>query len=220
MKYFAALALGIFSLLFCFYLLFLMYKYPLVQHPIIEQARIAVDKRLFAGWTSVDPVYAWVHRYIFHNQDKYGFYPPRIIPQYTKQHTVDGYVVYAMVTNWNWQANLLTLSSYLGRQIYVRFEPTQKGPTAFLPQLDSTGNVIFEKTDVVDRIVPNWITLFCPSDILSVEAPSYTVFLYSSTKSPVVPKTITLVRQTAQPGAEADVSFGFVLTSGCSSANL
>jgi hypothetical protein len=190
MKILAALSLIVFGILLTLFITLQVYQVPFIQNPSVEQWRQRIDSQL--KQTFVTLRHPWINAVIFHNKDKYIWYPPRIQFAYN-ENSIIGYKVYGMVVSWDYEAKLLTLSSYLGKPLYVRFLPTSNGPIAILPKFDMFGYVTSSEVQAVQRInVPNWNTLFCSYDIVSVDAKSYMSFFQSSKEKPLIPTVITL----------------------------
>jgi hypothetical protein len=194
MKYITVLCIGIFLLLLSLFLSLEFYKGPFPQNSRVETWRKTIDVQLRA--TSMQKNTLWINSIVFHNQDKYTWYPPRVIVKTDKNGTASGYAVYGMVTSWDPQARLLMLSSYTGKTLFVLFDPTPNGPIAIMNRFDRFGQVQGGEIQLVlDTSVPNWDTLFCSYDIVSVEAKTANVFNKTSREAPLVPTGIALVNR-------------------------
>jgi hypothetical protein len=190
MKILTALSLSIFSILLAFFITLQVYQVPFIQNARIDTWRQGVDSLLKRTYSTQRT--RWVNDVIFRNKDKYTWYPPRIQLVYN-ENSIIRYKVYGMVTSWDSNTRLLTVSSYLGKPLYIRFSPTPAGPIAIIPKLDRYGQLTSLGVQTIEYFnVPNWNTLFCQHDIVAVNAKSYMQFFQSTREKPLVPTVITL----------------------------
>ncbi len=170
-----------------------LYRSALVATQSVEAYRKKFDERQNQAFIARSSSMMALNR-LYGNGDKYVFRPPRVVPSFKKDGTIQGYTIYGMVSTWNPQSHLLTLSSYLGRPVSVRFDPDLDGSMAVVPKLDNYGvaDSIGER-DFVSTIRDNRYTeLFCVGDIVSIESPSPQQFSYSARGTPIVPRIIQL----------------------------
>lgn len=193
MRIITAICVGIFLLLAIVFTVLKVYQSQFPQDPTIEHWRNTADQELRSGFISGNSFIIWINRFIFHNQDKYAWYPPRILPVYNSDGTIYGYRAYGMVASWDPVGKLLTLNSYIGNTLFVRFDPKPGGSIAYMPKFDIFGQMQFGELPVIQNTyVPNWNTAFCQYDIVSVEAKTADAFSRTSEKLPLVPTVITL----------------------------
>jgi hypothetical protein len=198
MKLLAAVSIGVFSLLLIFFMCLQAYKGPFLESPAMEVWRKTIDTKLRSA--SSRQYLQWIPNVLFHNQDKYVWHPPRILPVYENGKIVR-YQVYGMVTSWNPVGKLLTLNSYIGRTIFVQFDPKPgKGPFVIVNLFDQFGQTINGSVPLVRSARdPEYNTLFCPHDIVAIEAATSNVFLRSSEGSPLVPSGIIVYNRLCKP---------------------
>jgi hypothetical protein len=193
MRVITAICVGIFLLLAVAFAALKIYQNQFPQHTTIEHWRNTADQELWNGYMSGNSIVLWINRAVFHNQDKYAWYPPRILPVYYTDGTIHGYQLYGMVTSWDPENKLLTLNSYIGKTLFVRFDPKPGGSVAYMPKFDAFGQMQFGDLPVIRSTdIPDWNTVFCRYDILSIEAKTADAFNRASEKSPLVPAVITL----------------------------
>jgi len=178
------------ALICCFVL---VYRSPLLATIPIETSRKKIDELQNQAFIRRSSLTLFLNR-LYGNADKYVFRPPRILPTFDTDGTVQGYVMYGMVTRWDPQARLLTLSSYLGRPVSVRFDPDLDRSFAVVPRLDGYGvaQSVGESDFVQTSQDPRYTDLFCENDVVSVETPHKQQFSYVSRGTPIVPRSIQL----------------------------
>ena len=179
------------------FVVLVVYRGSYLQIISVEHMRISLDTR-FEGWfVNRNLPFLWLNSAVFGNGDKYAFYPPRIVPVLDDAGITRAYHVYGMVTFWDPDAKILGLNSYIGRPLYVQFNPENDNSMGVIPQLNSQGQVrSVASIQFVDRSdIPNWNTLFCPSDIIKVEVKERKSIEDSSRDYPIIPTTITLTRR-------------------------
>jgi hypothetical protein len=194
MKFAAAASIGIFCFLFCIFLLLEAYKTPLPENSRVEMWRYTTDRALQRGIEQKNPFTFWLNRMVFRNSDKPVFRPPRILRVSDTNNKTTGYQFFGVVSAWDPNTKLLTLNSYLGQPVVVRFDPTRDGSYAYFPVLDTRG--VMDETKpllfVGSTAHSAFPTLFCTGDIMSIETASWLRIMYSSQFYPVIPKLIML----------------------------
>ena len=192
------LLIGVFFLLVALpFVVLVVYRGPYIQASSVESMRTSLDKR-FEGWfVNRNLPFLWLNSAVFGNGDKYAFYPPRIVPVLDDAGITRAYHVYGMVTFWDPDAKIMGLNSYIGRPLYIQFDPTRDGVLGVIPLLDSQGRMLgVSGIQFVDRPdVANWNTLFCPDDIVTVEVKDRSSIESSNRDHPVIPTTITVTRR-------------------------
>lgn len=177
---------------FGFFSLFL-YRSPALSSHRMETIRQRVDEYSRRAFIRKNPLFLFVNTTLLGNGDKYIYRPPRIVPANTFQGA-RAYEVFGMVSSWNPDTRTMEVNSYIGKHLFVRFDPTLDGSIAYVPLLDSTGAVAdFREDDFVSDTSSNrFETLFCPGDIVSIRIDDPLEIKTASLTSPIVPKEIRL----------------------------
>jgi hypothetical protein len=191
---------GIFSLILLLlpFILLEIYRGTFPTLTPIETWRISVDKQLEALYYKRTPLALFVDQTVFHTLDNNFWEPPRVMPVYDKQQKKTGYKVYGMVRFWDANAKLLGLNSYLGKPMFVRFDPDSQKTLAIFLKMDGYGELSEENSEFlfVDHTdIPQWSTLFCVGDVVSVEAKTANVFDRATRTQPLIPTLIVLARR-------------------------
>ena len=178
-----------------------VYRGSYIQASSVEHIRISLDKRFEQWFIERNLPFLWLNSAVFGNGDKYSFYPPRIVPVLDDAGITRAYHVYGMVTFWDPDAKILGVNSYIGRPLYIQFDPTRDGVLGVIPLLDSQGRMLgVSGIQYVDRPdVANWDTLFCPDDIVTVEVKDRSSVESSNRDHPVIPTTVTVTRRLCVP---------------------
>jgi hypothetical protein len=194
MKYLAALSVAIFLILFITYCVVQCYVLPISNNTSIETFRGHIDITLRNAWIRQDVLARGLYSTIFRNRDKLIFFPPRITPQYSVDRKIQGYISYGMVKTWDAGKKLLTLSSYTGGILYVRFDPDTYEQKAIFMGSGISGDI--ETTKPVKIItnlsISNIGTLFCENDVFSIETATWRELFFSTPDHPVVPRELML----------------------------
>jgi hypothetical protein len=171
---------------------YLVYRqYP--ELTVFEPYRVSVDRMLGEEFVKKSPLYKTITDSVLRNTDAYIFRPARIVPNPDRYGKLDAYLVYGVLQSWEPEDKLVTLTSYAGGLLWVRFDPEQYGTFAVYPALDNYGVI----QDMNMRFVsssadPLWDTQFCAGDVLAVYADSPSAFRASSAFSPMIPARIEL----------------------------
>lgn len=166
-----------------------------------EALRRRIDAILQKEYTEGSFTAKLINAYVLGNRDKFVWRPSRIIPSYDYTGTKFlGYMVSGVVTGWEPRRNLLTISSYIGRTLYVRFDPTNDRSVGVFPPLNAYGAVGTEKVfPVVTVTGDNWDKLFCTSDIVNVFFRKRGDLIWSHQYKPIIPTSIMLTQRVCKP---------------------
>jgi hypothetical protein len=194
MKILAAAAIGVFGILCIIFGLLQLYTLPIPSGLRYENIKLSIDRTLQTGWNQRESLARFLYRTVLRNGDKIVFFPPRITGEYDFKGRPVGYVVYGAVTAWDAKERLLTVSSYTGRSMSVRFDPSSYTQTAILPALDKHGSIITSKAirTITSLPIKNIDTLFCPQDVIAIKTRTYQEILSASATRPLVPEHIRL----------------------------
>jgi hypothetical protein len=194
MKVLTAILCAIFGILLLVYCALQCYIRPIPSTVRFENVRTHVDGVFWNAWVHENPRAQWLYSHVFPNSDKSVFFPPRITTEYDDRGRCLGYMSFGMVTTWDAAQKLLTLSSYFGGTLYVRFDPDAYGQTATLPVLDMHGSIDTSKGIQIVKTtsIPNEETLFCSGDVLSIETSTWQELFSTTPTRPVIPKTLML----------------------------
>lgn len=194
MKFLTAICSCVFIILLGFYILLQAYVRPVPAGEPYDTIRVAVGRTLRSAWIQRAAWARTVYRTVLRNSDKIVFFPPRIMARYDFKGETIGYISYGRVVAWDWQERLLTISSYTGNVISVRFDPTVYEQTATLAELGQYGGAVESKPVQMVRSlpVPNLETLFCPDDVLEMTTRTYQELGGASPASPLVPNQLVL----------------------------
>jgi hypothetical protein len=194
MKILAAAAIGVFGILCIIFGLLQLYILPVPSGIRYENIKLAVDRTLQTGWNQREAWARFLYRTVLRNGDKIVFFPPRITGEYDFRGRSVGYIVYGAVTAWDAKEKILTVSSYTGKSMSVRFDPSAYTQTALLPVLDKYGSIVTSKAIRTITSLPtkNLDTLFCPQDVLAIKTRTYQELTSVSLARPLVPEQIVL----------------------------
>lgn len=127
------------------------------------------------------------------NPDKYVDRPARIVPDRDADGSYKGFVVYGLVTKWDPEGKVLSLDAYTGNKLFVRLDPDTDRSLIVIPKLDKLGVAVDSSMQVVTSASePNWSTLFCYADIVSVHTTTADAITASSEEYPLIPKRVQL----------------------------
>jgi len=174
-----------------------IYRGPFPQQSSVEQWRKSVDKQLAPGFNQRTSFYALLDRVALHNLDKNFWEPPRILPVFNQLGYRVRYEVYGVVRFWDPGAKLLGINSYLGRQMFVRFDPTMNGSIGIFLPLNGYGQFVKPNTFlfVNSSDIPQWSTLFCVGDVVSIEVKDPGAFRVATQSQPLTPSVISLAQR-------------------------
>jgi len=194
MKYLAVFGSIIFLILLSVFGVIQCYTRPFPSTAGVENLRVRVDAVFRDAWRHRDLGAVLLYRTVFGNGDKNTFFSPRVRTVYDPSGDKQGYTAFGMVTAWDVGEKLLTLSSYAGGTLYVRFDPDVYGQKAILPALDAYGSVdILKPIGIITSLaIPNANTLFCVRDVVSITADTWQELFSTTPVHPAIPKEVVL----------------------------
>ncbi len=166
-----------------------------------EKLRFRIDAAFENAYRQNDPYAIWFNRVVFKNGDKFAWRPPRILATHIPTtYEVSGYEFYGVVTRWRPDVKLLHINTYIGKPLTVRFDPDSDRSIAIIPKLDAYGKIIGSNIlpVVQSMYVPDWNTLFCESDIVSIKVRSKFSIMFGRPDNPLIPVNIVLTQRLCQ----------------------